>query len=219
MKRIVALFVMGAAGVVMAQTSVSSRPEVEFSVANPKVEPAQYSLIIRQDGTGVYKATYTPSGDDSAAAPVDRSITVHDPVLSEIFAAAHKHRFFGINCEDHHSKVAFTGTKTLAYSGPDGSGSCTFNYSRKKQINDIAAKLMAIETTLAIGSELAKEHRYDMLSLDSELASLQEAVSNKQALEIQNIAPVLESIASDGAVMNSARARAEALLREASMTR
>lgn len=219
MKRIGALFVALVAGVVVAQTpAVSKLPQIELSVANPKVEPAQYSLMIRQDGTGVYKATYTPSGDDSAAAPVYRAIRVHSPILAETFAAAHKYHFFAINCQGHHQRVAFTGKKTLSYSGPDGSGSCTFNFSHDKEINDVATKLMAVAYTLAIGSELRSEHRYDRLSLDKELASLQYAVENKQALELENIAPMLESIALDDAVMDRARGRARELLNEASMT-
>ena len=220
MKRILTLFAVFAASVVMAQTpAVPQQAQIEFSVANPKVEPAHYSLTIRANGTGEYKATYTPSGEDSAAAPVDRAISVHDPVLREVFAAAHKYHFFAMNCQGHHQRVAFSGEKTLAYSGPDGKGTCRFNYSQENGINDVAAKLMAVAYTLTIGSELESEHRYDLLSLDAELASLQEAVENKQALDLANIAPTLESIAADGAVMNRARGRARELLHEASVTR
>ena len=220
MKRIVALVVVFAAGAVMAQTpAVSQQPQIEFSVANPKVEPAHYTLTIREDGTGEYKATYTPSGEDSAAAPVDRTIRVHNPLLKEAFAVAHKYHFFAMNCRGYHQRVAFSGEKTLAYSGPDGKGSCTFNYSQEKEINDVASKMTAVAYTLAVGSELESKHRYDRLSLDSELRSLQEAVGNQQALELENIAPTLKSIAEDVAVMRRARGRARKLLNEASVTR
>ena len=63
MKRIVALVVILTAGAVMAQVpDGAQQAEITFSVANPNVEPAHYSLTIREDGTGEYKATYTPSG-------------------------------------------------------------------------------------------------------------------------------------------------------------
>jgi len=213
------LFVVLATGVATAQTSaVSQSSYILFSVANPRVEPSQYSLKIREDGTGEYKATYTPSGEDTAAAPVDRAILIHDPVLAEIFNAARKYHFFAIDCHGS-QRVAFTGKKTLAYSGPDGSGSCTFNYSHTNGINEAATNLMSVAYTLAIGAQLASEHRYDRLSLDSELEALQEAVAEKRALEIENIAPELTSIVNDSAVMNRARERAQRLLNEASMTR
>jgi hypothetical protein len=220
MKRIVALVVILTAGAVMAQVpDGAQQAEITFSVANPNVEPAHYSLTIREDGTGEYKATYTPSGQDTAAAPVNRPIRVNNPLLSEAFAVARKDHFFAMNCRGHHPKVAFSGEKTLTYSGPDGKGSCTLNFSQKKEINDVTSKLMAVAYTLAIGSELKREHRYDRLSLDSELSSLEEAVQNRQALELGNIAPTLESIAADGTVMHRARARAKKLLHEASVTR
>ena len=204
------------AGVAMAQsTVVPKQPSILFSFADAKLEPSQYSLEIRQDGSGEYKATYTPSGADTAAEPVNRSIRVHDPVITEIFATAKKYHFFAADCRNSHGRVAFTGEKTLAYAGPDGRGSCTFNYSGDQEINRVAASLMSIASTLAAGSRLEREHRYDRLSLDAELGSLQEAVDDKRALEIVNIAPVLQSIAKDDAVMNRARARARKLLNEA----
>lgn len=213
------LFAFLAACAAMAQsTAVSQQPYIELTVVNPKVEPARYSLVVRADGTGEYKATYTPYGDDTAAAPVDRAVRVHDPVLAQVFAAARKYHFFAVACKSPR-RIAFTGMKTLSYSGPDGSGSCTFNYSRDKAINEAASNLMAVAYTLAVGARLASAHRYDRLSLDSELASLDDSVDDKEALEIGNIAPELESIANDPSVMNHARARAEKLLREAQMTR
>ncbi|HTY85645.1 MAG TPA: hypothetical protein VMB19_15600, partial [Silvibacterium sp.] len=59
---------------------------------------------------------------------------------------------------------------------------------------------------------LAIEHLHSRLALDSELENLQAAVKDHRALEIENIAPVLQSIADDEAVMNRARNRARSLL-------
>src|ERR1700739_3225324 len=126
-------------GVAAAQNrAVVRQPYILFSVANPEVEPSLYSLEIGQDGTGEYKAAYTASEGDAAAPPVERAIQVHDPVLAEIFATAHKHQFFAMDCEPSRARISFTGNKTLAYTGPDGSGSCTFNYSQDKEINRVA---------------------------------------------------------------------------------
>jgi hypothetical protein len=214
------LFVLLTASVSTAQDPAAPRqPYILFSVVNPQFEPSLYSLEIRQDGTGEYKASYTASGGDTAAAPVDRAIRVHDPILAEIFATARQYHYFAVDCQNSHRRVTFSGKKTLSYTGPDGSGSCTFNYSQNKEINRVALSLMAVGYTLAIGSELASEHRYDRLALDGELGALQQAVDEKRALEIENIAPQLESIAKDDAVMNRARERARKLLNEAASER
>jgi hypothetical protein len=220
MKLASVFLVLFAAGVATGQTPAAPKQSyILFSLADPQVEPSQYSLEIREDGTGVYKATYTASGGDTAATPVERSIKVHDPVLAGIFSTAHKDHLFAMDCQNSRGRVAFTGKKTLAYAGPDGRGSCTFNYSHDKGINEAAVSLTSVAYTLEVGERLASEHRYDRLSLDAELGALQEAARDRRALEIENIAPELESIAKDDAVMNRARQRARKLLNEAAVTR
>jgi hypothetical protein len=207
---VLSLFLAGSA---FAQTPAlpSGPAHVRFSVENLKFGPPAYSLDIREDGTGSYSAS---PGGDPPFPTVQRSIQVHNPLLSRLFQAAREHHFFAIDCEAAHDHVAFTGKKTLAYAGPDGAGSCTFNYSHDQSLNQIAADMMAVAATLEFGRRLDSEHLHDRLSLDAELESLQEAVQNRQAIEIGNIASDLESIAGDGAVMNRARARARSLLSE-----
>ena len=115
-------------------------------------------------------------------------------------------------CEAPGSHVAFTGKKTVSYTGPDGHGECTYNWSRDQQLNQLADDLMAIAYTIDEGRRLATEHVHSRLSLDAELEALQDAAKDRRALEIENISSELESIANDEAVMNRARNRARALL-------
>jgi hypothetical protein len=207
---IVALFFVGTA---FAQDAAApaGRASIRFTFENPQLEPAAYSLEVYENGEGSYTASV--SGDPAAQAS-DRAIRIHDPLLARLFDGARTHHFFAIECEQPHSRVAFTGKKTLAYSGPDGKGSCTFNYSRDPAVNGIADDLMSVAFTLEEGERLKREHLHDRLSLDSELEELQSAAQSRRALELGNIAPVLESIAEDDAVMNRARSRARALMTE-----
>ena len=216
MKFVIALFAILVTGTVTAQSAVpkSNMAQVRFTVGDAQLEPVQYSLEILQDGSGSYTASYTATKASSAALPAKQVIHIHDPLLSQVFLMARKYHFFAIQCQQKHSHVAFTGNKTLAYTGPDGSGSCTFNYSHDQSINQIATELIAVAYTLEIGTRLAQEHRYDRLSLDAELAALQEATQEQRAIELGNIAPELNAIANDDAVMNRARERARALLLE-----
>jgi len=216
MKVVAAFFTLFVAGAAFAQSPAApvSRAHIQFTVENPQLEPARYSLEIYENGAGRYTATYTAANGDSAALPVDRAIRVHDPLLSHLFETARAHHFFAEECQAPHSHVAFTGKKTLAYTGPDGAGICIFNYARDNAINQAANNLMSVAYTLAVGAQLQREHRYDRLSLDAELGALQDMVRDGQALEVENIAPELESIANDDDVMNRARERARALLAE-----
>jgi len=212
------LAALAAFALALAQTAPPSPPQsaqITFSFEHPQLDPANYTLLIRQDGSGHYQSTPGPgpnSTDGIAGAPLARDIEIRDPLLSAFFQTARSHSFFAIACEAPNSHVAFTGKKTLSYSGPEGHCECTYNWSRDQQLNQLADDLMAIAYTIDEGRRLATEHVHSRLSLDAELEALQEAVKDRRALELENISPELEAIANDDAVMNRARNRARALL-------
>ena len=196
--------------------AAAASPEIRFSFEHAQLDPATYSLVVKEDGSGHYESTpgpvSGPASDGIASAPHQRDIVIRDPLLESLFKTARSHHFFAIECEAPDSHVAFTGKKTLAYSGPDGRGECTFNWSRDQQLNQLADSLMAVAFTIHEGSRLAIEHVHSRLALDAELEQLEDAAKDHRALEIENIAPELQSIAADPAVMNRARNRARALL-------
>jgi hypothetical protein len=219
MRPIAVFFAFLLAGTAFGQAeapAAAGRAQIQFSVADPQREPFKYALAIFEDGAGSYTAS---AASDGATPDAPQSIQIRNPVLGHLFETARAHKFFAMNCADTHNRVAFTGQKTFAYSGPDGSGSCTFNYSKEQALNQAAADLMAIAYTLTVGTRLESEHLHDRLGLDAELESLQESARDQRALEMENIAPVLEAIANDDAVMERARARARALLPESPSVR
>jgi hypothetical protein len=194
----------------------TSTAHIRFVFENPKLQPATYVMDINEDGTGHFH-----SEPGSAAAPdaegitpqaVTTDIKIGEPLRSMLFKTARSHNYFSVACESTKTKVAFTGKKALQYTGPDGDGSCTFNWSRDQQLMKLADDLIAVAFTLEEGRRLAVEHEHSRLSLDAELEELQDAVKSGRALEIQNIAPQLQAIASDEKVMERARSRARQLL-------
>lgn len=207
-----------AAGAAHAQTPVSfnTSPSIRLTVQNPQqLQPASYSLQISADGSGTYRASLgadSASGESASPQIVQIPIHIGEPLLSRLFGTVGSHRFFTSSCSAAGGRIAFTGTKTLAYTGPQGAESCTFNYSHEKQVNEVASQLMAVAYTLQEGLRLTRDHRYDRLGLYDELGSLQDAAQSHMALELENIAPELQSIAQDDAVMEIARRRAQALL-------
>jgi hypothetical protein len=62
------------------------------------------------------------------------------------------------------------------------------------------------------GDRLQREHRYDRLGLDAEIDSLTSEAQADRAIELQNIAPVLQSILEDDRVMERVRRKAGRLL-------
>ncbi len=203
----------------LAQAPVAEQPHITLSFANPGLSPAAYRLLINEDGSGHY---HSDPGDLAPAdahggkpQPFDQDIHVSGPLRRELFALARSHRFFAIACEAPKSKVAFNGKKTLSYSGPDGSGECTYNYSRDPQVNKVAEIMYALSTTLEMGRALRLALVYDHLGLDAQLESLSAYVKEGRAIELGNIAPELSTIEQDPGVMSRARARAHALLQNA----
>jgi hypothetical protein len=214
-KILLAILAVGCTVLAFAQES-PQKARIRFIFENPKLQPSTYVMDVYEDGSGHFQSkTGTAAVSDTegiTAQPLNEDIKIKDPLLSQLFKIARSHNFFDVACESTKSKVAFTGKKALMYTGPDGDGSCTFNWSRDQQIMKIADDLIATAYTLQVGQRLSLEHEHNRLGLDSELESLEQAVKQGQAEQIQNIAPQLQSIADDSSVMERARNRARQLL-------
>jgi hypothetical protein len=129
-----------------------------------------------------------------------------------MFAAARKNKFFAMPCDDGGKNIAFQGSKTLQYEGPEGQGSCTYNWSKSAQIEKLTDQFEAIALTLDEGSKLQREYEHGRLSLDTELELLEQMVHDGRAIEVENIAPILRTLAGDEAVLQRVQRRARALL-------
>ncbi|HVJ09857.1 MAG TPA: hypothetical protein VM554_15875 [Acidisarcina sp.] len=209
-------FALSVAAPSQETTQVASRGAViTYAYENANLVPPRYLLSVREDGTGTYES---PDGIVTGAAaghgkPFKQEITISPATLHMMFSVAREHKLFNVGCEATGvGRIAFQGKKVLGYEGTDGKGSCTFNYSKIKQIQQLSDTLQSIASALEIGHHLEVDHQYDRLSLDADLASLAESVSLGRALELQNIRTTLQEIASDPGVLNRARQRATVLL-------
>ena len=194
----------------------ASTASIMFDFANPALTPAVWHLDFDANGLGHYHSqpsdTSAPDARGAAPQPFDQQIEVSLGVREQLLGIARSHHFFAIPCESKKNKVAFTGKKTASYSGPEGQGQCTYNWSPDEQLMKLANACLAISFTLEEGRKLRLEYLHDRLSLDAELETLATSVKEGSAIELENIAPELRAIASDPAVMKRAQARAAALL-------
>jgi hypothetical protein len=205
---------IGSVFIAGAQSSTPAR--IRFIFENPKLQPARYVIDINEDGSGHFRSVpgdaSAPDAEGIAPQPVETDIRIDEPLRSSLFKTARSHNFFNVACESTKVKVAFTGKKAFQYTGPDGEGSCTFNWSRDQQVMKLSDDLIAVAFTLEEGRRLTVEHEHNRLSLDAELEELADAARSGRAQQIQNIAPQLETIAADEKVMARARSRARQLL-------
>ncbi len=219
MIRLVLLTILcSAAGSALGQ-SAAPQARISFHFENPSLSPAAYDLSINEDGSGHYHSepgTLAPvDAHGGKQQAFDQDIHISSAVRQQFFTLARSHHFFAIACEAPKSKVAFSGKKTVGYTGPDGAGSCTYNYSRDAQLNKLAEIVYAVAETLELGRKLRLDLLYDHLSLDADLETLSGYVKEGRALEVRNIAPELDTIDQDPGVMSRARSRAHALLQNA----
>ena len=194
----------------------ASTVKMSFDFANPALTPASYRIEFDGSGLGHYHSdpgsASPPDAHGASPETFDQQIQISPAVRDQLLALAGSAHLRAGDCESRHNKVAFTGQKTFTYSGPAGHAGCTFNWSQDAQLMKAANTCMAISLTLEEGRRLRLAYLHDRLSLDAELETLAASVKGGNALELQNIAPELEAIASDRAIMKRAQMRAAALL-------
>lgn len=206
-----------------AQTpSPQPKAEVRFTFEDPQLHPVRYSIRIEEDGSGWYESTAggplpvdKPNPNDGSitifAPDQSRAIHISTPLTAKLFQLARRNKLFAIPCQSH-GNVAFNGSKTLQYRGPEGEGSCSYRWTKLKDIDEITRAFEGIALTINEGARLALEQAHRPLALDKELNGLTQMASQGDALELQNIASVLRAIASDNAVLKRDQRMADALL-------
>jgi hypothetical protein len=211
----VAFLVVAAHG----QSPAAADPSFQVDFSDPGLSPSQWTLTLRPDGSGHFRSQ--PGKPSADAGPgivppaVDRDIEVSAAYAGRVFSAAARHKWFRESCESH-LKVAFQGWKTLTYTGPQGQGSCTFNYSKDKEIQDLGDSLEAVVETILEGARLELLLQHDRLGLDAETEFLVEAVGDGRAQQVCVIRETLERLAEDDTVLERVRKRARMLLAESS---
>ncbi len=191
--------------------------QIRFTYENSKLQLQKYVLTVGEDGSGHFHSEGGgPSdGQSMSTEPQDRPIHLSKALRDSMFAVARKNKFFAISCDDGGKNIAFQGTKTLDYEGPEGKGSCTYNWSKNAQIDKLTDQFEAIAATLDEGNKLQRQYEHGRLSLDSEMEILEQMVHDGRAIEVENIAPILQTLASDEAVLQRVQRRARALLQGA----
>jgi hypothetical protein len=198
--------------------SAKTPAEVSFQFDRTGLPVPRFTLRLREDGTGSYQADQAEiaatatSMRGQAARHVDRPINLSQGTLAKIFKEARALNHFNIECASKAKNIADTGKKTLSYTGADGSGSCTYNYSENKTVDTLTNTFLSIAYTLDEGRRLEFLHRYDRLGLDAEMISFAQELEAGRALELGTISPVLAAIADDTAVIQRVRLKAQKML-------
>jgi hypothetical protein len=214
------LLLFAAAGFAHSQPQAATA-EVSFHFERPGLPVPKFTLTVDENGTARYEADEVSSTRGAAEADpaptqhLSRTVTLSRATTEKIFANARALDRFNTVCASKAKNIADTGTKTLHYSGDDGQGRCSYNYSENKRVALLTDLFLGIARTLDVGRKLDFQHRFDRLGLDSTMASLNEEVDGGRAVEVGVIAPTLRSLAEDSEVLQRVRQRAARLLQVA----
>jgi len=131
---------------------------------------------------------------------------------ARVFDLAKRAHYFEGQIDSKNKKLASTGSKTLTYKDAQKNTSATYNYSQVPSVQDLTTFFQSLSTTLEFGHRLDYHLRYQKLALDEELKNMEEVSNSGGLAEISAVAPVLQKIADDPAVIKVVRARAQRML-------
>jgi hypothetical protein len=193
---------------------------ISFHFERKGLPVPEFTMQVREDGSGTYQADVveSPLSEDSTQTSppqhIERTMAVTPATVAKIFKAARELKNFDVECASKAKNIADTGTKTLSYTGPDGTGSCVYNYSQNKSVATLTETFQGIAYTLDEGRRLEFLHRFDRLGLDAEISRLADEAQAGRALELGTIEPTLRAIVSDGALIQRVRLQAAKMLAE-----
>jgi len=211
---------LGLAGAVLAVAAYGqAEPTLRVDYRNPGLIPSTWTLTLHPDGSGHFHsergAAKGDSEDTIEPVTVDRDIQLSSMFAAQAFHAVRDHHLLHTSCESH-MKVAFQGWKKLTYTGPDGEGSCEFNYSKEKDIQALGESFVAIASTVVEGARLELLLQHEPLGLDKELEFLAEAAQDGRVQQLCAIRGILQKLEDDPDVMERVRKRASKLLVQSS---
>ncbi len=214
----------GAGAVSGLGSGVGPGVSLTFTLDRTGAAATHYTVQLDQaTGRGVYRGDAGAAGAGQVGAGqvgagqvgsgADQPITVGGAALGKIFAAGPLVR--SNRCASRRKGIAQTGTKTLRLTEGGAAVECSYNYSDDDRVNEATTVLEAVAETMQYGERLQLKLRFDRLGLDAEMDSLDSALRDGRALEVRNIAAVLQAIENEDRVMERVRRRAAHLLESA----
>ncbi len=190
--------------------SGSRFPTVIFTSVLWAADPSYYSIAIDATGTATYQSA--PNSIGKTGVPYTLEFQVSDRTRRVTFNVARQLDYFGDKAQQSVTSPQASSVRTLAYHDSTIRHQITYSSSSNSEIDELTSVFEEISATLEFGRRLAYFQQHDRNRLDGEVDRLQANASRRSVRELQVIAPVLRSIASDARLETGLRQKAEALL-------
>ena len=222
MKRSLVTLVALAAALISSQAvaqaqkpdQASATPSITFDQVWEDFTPQSVTITVSANGAAKYSSR-TPGKNGDDADEYQTAFTMSRDRCDKLFRYATEANYFQGDFAFKKHAVASTGKKTLTYVDASRHFTTSYDYSEHKAIHEITNIFTGISNTIEHGRKLQFLRRFDKLGLESELKVMEDATESRNLVEIQLIAPTLESIAEDHSILNIARQRAQRLLAKA----
>jgi len=201
----------------------AAAPTVRFTLDFPASNPLHYEVSILANGHGSYSSRTRPEADSqSSPDPAHEAIelyqtefTASPSTAARIFDLARQAHYFEGTLDSGKNNMAFTGVKTLGYDAPGKSAHAAYNYSMLPAVRQLTEIFQDLSASLEFGRRLDHDLHYQKLALEDELKHMEEMVNQGHLQEIFPLAPLLQKIVDDPAIMKVSRSRAQRLLSKA----
>jgi hypothetical protein len=217
-----ACLILELVGHAQAQQTVAT---VGFTCDFPGSNPSHYSLSVTENRQASYtsdskvNAAKDPDPDDAVStddSPFHADFTLSTATTAHIFDLAKAAHYFQGTIDSKKKNIASTGDKSLIYHDADKSNMAIYNYSSIPAVQELTTLFQNLSAAVEFGRRLDYEYRYQKLALDEEMKSMEETTTLQDiGPDLPAVAPVLQKIADDPAVINPVRARAMRLLQHA----
>jgi hypothetical protein len=201
-------------GLVLAGLSAQAAEPatVTFSLDFPNSSPERYSISVDSEGRAQYESSGKITLESEDQEDYKTGFIFSDATRARIFELAAQAHYFAGKVDSGNKKLAFTGTKKLAYKDSQRDSSASYNYSSQPAVEQLTALFQSVGATLEFSRRLSYYHRYQKLALDDELKRMEEQARHGELAELQAVKPVLEQIYDDTSVINVVRARAHRIM-------
>jgi hypothetical protein len=199
------------------QAPGATLPAVTFDVFWEPATPQTVTITVQANG----ETKYVSRNPTRAADKEERAVPSEDYEtrfimsagnLEKIFSLTEQARYFKGDFDFKKHAVANTGKKTLSYTDSTRHFATVYNWSENGAVDQLTRLFQGISNVIEHGRKIQFLRRFDKLGLEAELKAMEDQQAGHYLCELQVIAPTLESIAKDPAVLNIARQRARRLL-------
>src|SRR4051812_46081806 len=135
-------------GCFAAIASAAELATVTFSTDFPNSSPEHYAISVQSDGRAKYESTGRISMESEERDDYKRDFNFSDSVRVRIFQLAAQAKYFSGKIDSGNKKLAFTGTKKLAYEDGKRNSFAEYNFSPIPAVQQLTSLFQSVGATL-----------------------------------------------------------------------